>query len=308
MFPASVRPEVEGAILQRREKIFWLIAGFALILGVISLIPAHYEICKEGAKIGEEACTSYNLVPFLIIQISKVLDALSVAITALATIAIAWFTLSLRRSTDKLWDAGERQLALLADTSAAQSRDMEASIFAAQKAADAAHLNAESVINSERAFLFLQIQGNNLDAMIAGAAQLDADDPYETGAIWVKYAFQNYGRTAAIIKEVNHHLVHKLRLPEMREYAPISPLLIEHIVARDAVSQPLHCAIEDKINVKDAKSIARGDSALWLYGYVSYDDAFGWGRELRYIWHFNGGSGGFRLYSYREHEAKHTKT
>jgi hypothetical protein len=145
MFPASVRPEVEGAILRRREKIFWLIAGFALILGVISLIPAHGEICKESAKTGEEACTPYSLVPFLIIQIGKVLDALSVAITALATIAIAWFTLSLRRSTDKLWDAGERQLALLADTSTAQSRDMQSSINEAVRAAAAMENVAQGI-------------------------------------------------------------------------------------------------------------------------------------------------------------------
>jgi hypothetical protein len=108
--------------LRRREKIFWLFVGFALILGFISLIPTHYEICKEGAKTGEEACAPYRLVPFLIIEVGKILDALGVAVTALATIAIAWFTLSLRRSTDKLWDAGEKQRIHMEETAQTQLR------------------------------------------------------------------------------------------------------------------------------------------------------------------------------------------
>ena len=44
----------------------------------------------------------------------------SAAITAAATIAIAWFTLTLRRSTDRLWEAGERQLEHLKEISQQQ--------------------------------------------------------------------------------------------------------------------------------------------------------------------------------------------
>jgi hypothetical protein len=88
----------------------------------MALIPTHGEICKESPKTGEEACASYRLVPFLIIQISKALDALGVAVTAVATIFIALFTLALRRSTDKLWNAGEAQRALSEQTAERQLR------------------------------------------------------------------------------------------------------------------------------------------------------------------------------------------
>ncbi len=156
--------------MRRREKIFWLIAGFVLILGVISLIPAHYEVCKEGAKASEESCPFYRLVPFLVIEVGKILDALSVAITALATIAIAWFTLSLRRSTDKLWDAGERQLALLAETSAAQSRDMQSSIAVAELSARAAIEEVKVSKETARPHLHLKtihfLQGTGQDGAI----------------------------------------------------------------------------------------------------------------------------------------------
>jgi hypothetical protein len=108
--------------MTRRKKIFWLVLGGAYVVGLIALIPAHGEICKEGTKASEEACTSYSLLPFILIKIGQALDALGVAITALATIAIAWFTLSLRRSTDRLWDAGEAQRALSEETAERQLR------------------------------------------------------------------------------------------------------------------------------------------------------------------------------------------
>ncbi len=43
---------------------------------------------------------------------SGAVNDLAVLVTALATIAIAGFTFSLKRSTDKLWEAGEKQLRL----------------------------------------------------------------------------------------------------------------------------------------------------------------------------------------------------
>ena len=81
--------------MSRRERLFWLCAGAALIVLFLSLVPGHYEICEIAEKTKEEHCTTYRVLPFLVIKIGKVLDALGAAITALATIAIAWFTLSL---------------------------------------------------------------------------------------------------------------------------------------------------------------------------------------------------------------------
>jgi hypothetical protein len=141
--------------LRPREKIFWLVVGTIFVVGFIALIPAHGEICKESQKASEEACTSYSLVPFLVIEIGKILDALGVAITALATIAITWFTFSLRRSTDKLWDAGERQIELARETSAAQSLDMQASIKAAKKSAKVAE---NALIATDRAWISIKAE------------------------------------------------------------------------------------------------------------------------------------------------------
>jgi hypothetical protein len=59
--------------MKRREKIFWLALGAIYIIGLTALIPAYGEICNEGAKAGKEACTTYRLVPFIVIEIGKIL-------------------------------------------------------------------------------------------------------------------------------------------------------------------------------------------------------------------------------------------
>ena len=55
-------------------------------------------------------------------EIVAAIDAHNGVITALATIAIAWFTLSLKQATDRLWDAGERQLKLAREALVADQR------------------------------------------------------------------------------------------------------------------------------------------------------------------------------------------
>src|SRR4051812_21404513 len=83
-------------------------------------------------------------------------------LTALATLAIASFTLTLKRATDRLWDAGERQLKLAAETAAAQSRDMQASIKVSDEAAKAANRSAkvaeDASIAADRAWISIRAE------------------------------------------------------------------------------------------------------------------------------------------------------
>jgi hypothetical protein len=96
------------------ELVVGFVLGFALLLLIFLLssdIAAHYEVCdttKEGAK----ECARYGVVHFALHEIGVALDSYNGLITAIATICIAWFTLSLRQSTDRLWDAGERQISI----------------------------------------------------------------------------------------------------------------------------------------------------------------------------------------------------
>lgn len=66
------------------------------------------------------------------------------------TIVLAISTIGLWLATNKLWSAGERQLELLAETSAAQSSDMKASIAAA---AEANRISSEGFHAAQRAWV-----------------------------------------------------------------------------------------------------------------------------------------------------------
>ena len=85
------------------------------------------QICEYNQATEHEECTTYSLVPFLLIQVGKTLNNYGVAITALATVAIGFFTLTLKLSTDKLWEAGEKQRKLYEVTA---ERQLRAYVFA----------------------------------------------------------------------------------------------------------------------------------------------------------------------------------
>jgi hypothetical protein len=100
-------------------------AVWALIFVLTSDAASHYEICepaKEGAKQAAKDCTSYNIISFLLREFGAHLDIIGAVITAFATAFIARYTFTLKQSTDRLWDAGERQLIHLTKSSEQQLR------------------------------------------------------------------------------------------------------------------------------------------------------------------------------------------
>jgi hypothetical protein len=143
--------------LKRREKIGWLAIGLIYIVGLLGLLPGHYEICEVAEKTKEENCTAYRMLPFAVVKVGKILDDHNGAVTAVFTVVLAISTIGLWVATRKLWDAGERQLKLATDTSAAQSLDMKESIAAGKIAAEAASKSADlaeqALIVSQRAIV-----------------------------------------------------------------------------------------------------------------------------------------------------------
>jgi hypothetical protein len=92
-----------GRMLIRRKRLFWFGASL-LFVGLAFLIFPPYKTYCEGDYANNYYCVIYELT----IALSAFVEEHSGAFTALATVAIAWFTLSLRESTDRLWDASER--------------------------------------------------------------------------------------------------------------------------------------------------------------------------------------------------------
>ncbi len=183
---------------------------------------------------------------------------------------------------------------------------IRASFRDAKKAAEAAKLNAEAVIDAERARILPSIEQDTADAIRSAAKY--ANSPEKDGitlesSVGLFYGLKNYAKTPAIIRELGHQLVLAPELAKEREHSPKNPLPIEHILGpgEQTPRGTLVCSLDRKITVGEAKEILALKNTLWFYGYVAYDDTFGFGRELRYIFHYDGSTGGrFRLHSFEE--------
>jgi hypothetical protein len=82
-------------------------AFWAVILLLQSEPSAHYQICETNQYTEHESCAPHHLLYVALWYVGYIINPTS--LTALATIAIAWFTWTLKESTDRLWLAGIAQ-------------------------------------------------------------------------------------------------------------------------------------------------------------------------------------------------------
>jgi hypothetical protein len=208
----------------------------------------------------------------------------------------------LARSTRGLYLVGIAQLVLVG----ALLLFIFLSFRNAKKVADAAKVNAEALIDAERARIFVMMEQDTADAIRAAAKHANSsekDGDTLDGSVGLYYGLKNYGKTPAIIKEISQHLVVAPQLAKEREYSPKDPLPIEQLLgpAEQTPRGTLVCSLDRKVTVGEAKEILTLRNALWFYGYVAYDDTFGFARELRYVFRYDGSTGGrFRLHSLQE--------
>src|ERR1700736_3974040 len=142
--------------LPRRTMAFGCSMGvLAGLLAVAFELDFPGQICEYNQTTKHEDCTTYSLFPFLFIQIAKTLNYYGVAITAVATVAIGLFTLTLKLSTDRLWKAGEEQRWLYEDTA---ERQLRAYIYI--QPVSMQHFDSNLFIS----FSFLQINAGNTPA------------------------------------------------------------------------------------------------------------------------------------------------
>jgi hypothetical protein len=93
-----------------------LLYFFFVIVFVITLFsvhPIYVDICSKDTYTGAENCPRYDVLGSSFDWIKNFAHEYHGILTALATIAIAWFTWTLQKSTRDLWratvDASKRQ-------------------------------------------------------------------------------------------------------------------------------------------------------------------------------------------------------
>ncbi len=254
--------------MSRREKLFWLCAGATLGVGVVFLIPTYGQICEPNKDGPQGDCARYHVALVAMWHIAKFLDDHNGVMTAIATGVVAWFTFSLRQSTDKLWDAGERQLELLAETSAAQSRDMQDSIAVARDAAEASKKSADASLRaseiSEEIFRKFEVPYLYPVDLKYSAA------PSET---IISISFKNYGRYPASLREAWIILaVTQPENPSKQLFKSVRiPFMVQGMIADKETCEPI---IFKTGNIRPyVQQIASGTANLNLLIHVGWEDA-----------------------------------
>ena len=181
--------------------------------------------------------------------------------TALATIAVAAFTLTLWLSSEKMWKVTARSIAV-----ARRSAD------AAERSAKTAEL---SLLSVEIPYLYPFIRTHGIKTQRHGT-EMQQITGFNYGGDFIKYYFRNFGRTPAEITEVFAVVRFAAGLPS-RIPVPDRPnnVLSGRVIAADRESEDFPCALTPGMYA----SVGRGEfdpqrDIVWFMGYVRYKDIF----------------------------------
>lgn len=182
------------------------------------------------------------------------------ALLTFVTYRLVSTTGDLRASTDRLWEAGERQIELARETAAAQSRDMQASIAEMKKSADAATLSAQVTKSSIRAnLIFPEIRGGQ----------------HRPGGIVEAYSFtphlENAGATHAINVRFSASLMFLAIDDNTFRFEPSGPHQHSVIGPKTTVSG----AGRLPMFISDAAKVWRNELKCLMWFRADYDDIMG---------------------------------
>jgi hypothetical protein len=137
-----------------QRTIQWLLIIGALIVWgltdfVSTLATCQHEQQEKAQQSPEQSCGfADSLTAAAIKDTAELIETRHAFVTATATIVVAFFTFTLWRATNRLWDAGERQLRYLSETA---ERQLRAYVFVVQIKVtdpDSQHPQAEVVIRN----------------------------------------------------------------------------------------------------------------------------------------------------------------
>jgi hypothetical protein len=164
---------------------------------------------------------------------------------------------------------------------------------AAIEAANAAKRNADALISSERAHLYVIVDRSNLYDSIEfvshvnlaskdGSGTWDDDATITTRPI-VSFFFKNLGKTAAVVTEIGYQLIQGVENQRIFDYEMALATLLRPVVDGSAETDTVDCGLKDSVfRVRDARAAMDGSRPLYFYGYIAYVDSFN--RQHTYFW------------------------
>jgi hypothetical protein len=113
----------------------------------------------------------------------------------------------------------------------------------------------------------------------------------------ISYAFKNYGKTPAILQQVQHGIQFFEKRPKYKAMHE-EEIAIEAIGANEE-SEPLKCEmLGESFNNRKAKAVINNSGTLLFFGMAIFQDFFG--RRFQCNWEFECGPRGAALTRYEE--------
>ena len=162
------------------------------------------------------------------------------ALVALSGLAVAFFTFTLWRSTHRLYEAGERQIAV------------------AKQAANAATMAANASMVQERPHLFLSLNREAVGYVEPGRVMFPR----------IEYAFMNYGRSPAII---DRYYIEMKKAKGVKEFTESNHLraYFDRITLPNASTGKLYIEVVPPLSEADREEILTGSTFVFLYGWIN---------------------------------------
>jgi hypothetical protein len=193
------------------------------------------------------------LAAFILIEIAKFLNGYGVALTAVATVAIALFTWTLWQSNEKMWTV-------------------------TKVSAEAARNSADAAVAIERARFYIIVDKHNLADIVALVENSGVNESRSIPGgdnICITYRFRNYGKTPGIIRE--------LIVDSMIAEDPVDPLAMftstkdfpEYMIGTSGWTKVANHSPAVPPSASQIRSIGRNATRLWFFGRLYYDDVFG---------------------------------
>ena len=251
-------------------------ALWAVLIVLNSDASAYYQICEPNQYTGKEQCAPHHLLYVVFWYGGYVVNP--VTIGAAATVVIAIFTRTLWRSTEKMWTA-------------------------TKESADAAKLNAEALIDADRAHLYPVIKTQNLRPALRAAGSFanspEADCATATPGPFLEFSFKNLGRAAAIIEEAGWTMVQREVGNKVWDY-PWGVVVDPVVEGRAESAPPCPCILQGKFTIGDAKSAFCGDRPLYFVGFVVFTTSMD--RVYEFYWRYANIGSHWRLDHYEERQ------
>lgn len=174
-------------------------------------------------------------------------------ITALSTLAIAYFTYTLWRANQDMVRVANMQ-----------RTDTIRAIEASEAAARAAERSAEASVGVEIPRLAVE----SIEFINFGAANLPAKLQFPQVAVTIR----NYGRTPAFLQRESVCFEIGMTMPSKIEYDYAIDLPAGRAMNKDECYRLTRTGQRPSLTEESVAGIMEGASALWVYGYIAYRD------------------------------------